>query len=277
MKGRALAVIVVVVLILVAGVGFLSVVNSVGAPAAQAAASPSATRTSPTAVPTQAPPTQVRWAIDRGPDAARPYLLELLYDNVATGFRIIDTSGQVSLRFPISGSGVFGSDSCVGRAERADKAVRFTYLLIDATTYEKFSADAATYRVEADSVAQQVVTLPLTDSGCRSSASASLPPIPTAVGFTLPSICAYAGSPVVGTGGSQWKFDCGSGANRDARGTLAPALTAQGWISCGVGLGNGTWIKDDLRLIASEGSGAASPDGLPMLTQPTRGIGTACG
>lgn len=274
---RGLAVIAIVVLVVVAGVGFLYVVRAVGAPPAQAAASTSATPTSPTVAATQAPPTQVRWAVDRGTDAARPYLLELLFDNVATGFRIIDASGQLSLKFPISGSGVFGSDSCVGRAERADKTVHFTYLVIDAPTYEKFLANAAAYRVEADSVAQQVVTLPLADSGCRSSASASLPPLPTVVGFTLPSTCAYVGSPVVGTGGSQWKFDCGSSANREARGTLAPAFTAQGWISCGVGLGNGTWMRNDLRLIVSEGSGVAAPAGLPMLTQPAPGVGTACG
>src|ERR1700694_722100 len=102
-------------------------------------------------------------------------------------------------------------------------------------------------------------------------------PSPTAVGFTLPAGCSYAGAPVVGTGGSQWKFDCGSAANDNARGALAPALAAQAWTSCGVGLGSGTWMKGDLRLIGAEGSGGPAPAGLPVLTQPTRGVGTACG
>lgn len=102
-------------------------------------------------------------------------------------------------------------------------------------------------------------------------------PTPTAVGFTLPSGCSYVGPPVVGTGGSQWQFDCGSAANNNARGTLAPAFAAQSWISCGGGLGSGTWMKGDLRLIVTEGSGGPAPAGLPTLTQPARGIQTACG
>lgn len=113
----------------------------------------------------------------------------------------------------------------------------------------------------------------------RGQPSPTIPPRPTttAVGFALPSGCAYAASPVVGTDGSQWKFDCGSTANRDARGTLAPAFMAQGWSACGVGLASGTWMKGDLRLIVTEGSGGAAPAGLPTLTQPARGIQTACG
>ncbi len=102
-------------------------------------------------------------------------------------------------------------------------------------------------------------------------------PSATAVGFALPVGCSYAGAPVVGTGGSQWKFDCGSAANNNARGTLAPAFAAQAWTSCGVGLGSGTWMKSDLRLIVSEGSGGPAPAGLPTLTQPALGVQTACG
>jgi hypothetical protein len=99
----------------------------------------------------------------------------------------------------------------------------------------------------------------------------------SAVGFTLPSGCSYAGSPVVGTGGSQWKFDCGGALNNNARGALAPAFVAQSWIGCGVGLGSGWWMKGDLRLIVTEGSGGPAPAGLPTLTQPARGVQTGCG
>lgn len=105
------------------------------------------------------------------------------------------------------------------------------------------------------------------------------PPRPTSIpiGFVLPATCSYVGAPVVGSDSSQWKFDCGAMANRDARGTLAPAFQQQGWSSCGVGLGNATWKKFDFRLTVSEGSGAAAPDGLPTLTQVGSTVQTACG
>ena len=97
------------------------------------------------------------------------------------------------------------------------------------------------------------------------------------VWFVLPAGCSLVGAPIVGSDYSQWQFDCGTAANRDARGTLAPALTQQGWTSCGVGLGSGTWKKGDLRLIVTEGSGVPGPSGFPTLTQPARPGGTACG
>jgi hypothetical protein len=86
-------------------------------------------------------------------------------------------------------------------------------------------------------------------------------------GFALPQGCAFVGRPAAGADGISvvWKVDCGATANRDARGTLAPAFTAQGWTLCGSGLANATWRKDVLRLTVSEGSGA--PGEYPMLTQ----------
>jgi hypothetical protein len=97
------------------------------------------------------------------------------------------------------------------------------------------------------------------------------------VGFVLPAGCSFVGSPVLGNDYSQWQFDCGATANRDARGTLAPAFTQQGWTSCGVGLGSATWMNGAMRLVVSEGSGVPGPSGLPTLTQPARAIQTACG
>ena len=106
-------------------------------------------------------------------------------------------------------------------------------------------------------------------------------PTPTSAtaptGFALPAGCAFVGSPVVGSGGTQWQFDCGSTANRDARGTLASAFTQQGWISCGAVTATATWMKGDLRLLVAEGAGGSGPNALPTLTQPAGPRGTACG
>lgn len=109
----------------------------------------------------------------------------------------------------------------------------------------------------------------------RCESVASIQPRPNA--FVLPHGCGYVGSPTVGTDYSAWQFDCGDGANHDARGALAYSFAQQGWTSCGVGLGSGTWKKGDLRLIVSEGSAVPGPSGLPTLKQPARPGGTACG
>jgi hypothetical protein len=109
----------------------------------------------------------------------------------------------------------------------------------------------------------------------RCDTSASVQPKPNA--FVLPPGCGYVGPATVGTDYSAWKFDCGEGANHDARGALAYSLTQQGWAGCGVGLGSASWMKGDLRLVVSEGSGAPGPGGLPILTQPARTVQTGCG
>ena len=108
----------------------------------------------------------------------------------------------------------------------------------------------------------------------------SLPgPTSTAVpnGFSLPAGCSFVGPPVVGTGGTQWQVDCGSAANRDARGTLAPAFASQGWSSCGAVTATATWMKGDLRLLVAEGAGGSGSNAFPTLTQPSGPRGTACG
>lgn len=69
------------------------------------------------------------------------------------------------------------------------------------------------------------------------------------------------------------KVDRGADANRNARGTLAPALTQQGWTSCGVGLGTASWAKGTARLFIAESS--MSPGDYPKLTQPVRPAATS--
>lgn len=110
-------------------------------------------------------------------------------------------------------------------------------------------------------------------AGCDT--AASIQPKPT--GFVLPLGCGFGGPPTVGTEYSAWKFDCGEGADHDARGALAYSLTQQGWTGCGVGLGSATWMRGDLRLVVSEGSAVSGPSGLPTLTQPARTVQTSCG
>ena len=129
---------------------------------------PSATITVTLATPEPlAPPTYVRWAVDRAGDAAGSYFLDLFYDGVATGFRVLDASGNVVLRLPIAGSGIFGPETCMVRARPSGKQVNATWMRIDAVGREHFEHDGATYRVEADTPGGRTLTLPLTDSGCR--------------------------------------------------------------------------------------------------------------
>ncbi len=114
-----------------------------------------------------APPTNVRWALDRTGDAAGSYFLDLFYDGVATAFRVIDASGNVVLRLPIAGSGIFGPETCMVRARPSGKEVNATWMRIDSVGREHFEHDGATYRVDADTPDGRTLTLPLTDSGCR--------------------------------------------------------------------------------------------------------------
>lgn len=112
-------------------------------------------------------PTYVRWAVDKSAVAERPYFLVLVYDGIATNFRVVEGSGNVVLRVPVAGSGIFGPETCAVRARTPGKTEGFTYLLVDAATLQRFTANASAYRIEADSVGGRTATVPLTDSGCR--------------------------------------------------------------------------------------------------------------
>ncbi len=90
---------------------------------------------------------------------------------------------------------------------------------------------------------------------------------PRPIGFTLPLGCAYIGQPVVGGDQNTWSFDCGW-ASRDARGSLASALTEQGWTSCGAATASASWAKGTGRIGVAEGGGPSGD--FPKLTQPAR-------
>jgi hypothetical protein len=96
--------------------------------------------------------------------------------------------------------------------------------------------------------------------------------LPAPAGFVLPQSCAYVVPPIVGIAQTDWKVDCGA-ANNDARGTLGPALAAQGWTSCGAGLAAERWRKNDLTLLVSESSLAAGD--YPRFSQPA-GVVSPC-
>jgi len=113
------------------------------------------------------PPTRVLWAIDRTGLADRPYFFELHYDGMASGFRVIDTSGQLVLQLPIAGSGVFGPETCLYTLDKDGKITNGTWRSIDDATYRDFVAFAASYRVEVDTIGYGTITLPLGDTGCR--------------------------------------------------------------------------------------------------------------
>jgi hypothetical protein len=87
------------------------------------------------------------------------------------------------------------------------------------------------------------------------------------ISFIMPLGCAYIGQALVSSDQATFNFDCGA-ASRDARGTLAPALTQQGWTSCGAVTATATWANGTHRLIIAEGSGSFGD--YPKLTQPAR-------
>ncbi|HEU5287734.1 MAG TPA: hypothetical protein VFV20_04975 [Candidatus Limnocylindria bacterium] len=110
------------------------------------------------------PPTYARWAIDQSADPSKR-LFVLFYDAPALGFRLLDAAGEVIVRVPIAGSGIFGPDTCVASAHRANEIT--TWAGVDEPTYRRILANIATYRLEADAVGGPTVTIPLSDSGCR--------------------------------------------------------------------------------------------------------------
>jgi hypothetical protein len=142
--------------------------NAPALTAATVSPTPSATIAATAGTPDPlAPPTYVRWGVDKSGDSARPYFLDLFYNGVATSFRVIDAAGKVVLQLPIAGSGIFGPETCIVRARPGGKEVNATWMLLDVVGREHFEHDGPTYRVEVDTVGGRTLTLPLTDSGCR--------------------------------------------------------------------------------------------------------------
>jgi hypothetical protein len=165
-RSRAVSACALLVAILVTSCGLQSARRIAPAsPSASRAAAPTKP-TFPTAI--IPAPTSVRWGIDSSGDPARPYLFELYFTGGAASFHIVDEAGQVVLRVPIAGSGIFGPDTCLARHTAKSSGWKGTWVSVDAVTYGQIVANSSRYRVEAEAInATGSVTLPLVDSGCR--------------------------------------------------------------------------------------------------------------
>jgi hypothetical protein len=91
---------------------------------------------------------------------------------------------------------------------------------------------------------------------------------PAPTGFVVPQTCAYVASPVVGVDQTDWWIDCGAANNSNARGTLGPVLSQQGWVLCASGLASAQWRKNALMLTIAESS--LAPGDYPRVTQFSR-------
>ena len=111
-------------------------------------------------------PTRLLWAIDHADQPGR-HLFEIHFDGSAMGFRVIDASGRQVLVVPIAGSGIFGPETCMVAATTGTGAA--TWVAVDEPTYQDLLANAATYRVEVETIGHGTITLPLVDTGCRRS------------------------------------------------------------------------------------------------------------
>jgi hypothetical protein len=112
-------------------------------------------------------PTRVRWAIDKGSpdDPAYRALLVLFYDGNAQGWQIVDSTGAEILRVPIAGSGIFGRDTCLVKAQQPNEIE--TWLALDQIAMERFIREYRGYRAVAQGIPSGSVTLELVDTGCR--------------------------------------------------------------------------------------------------------------
>lgn len=94
--------------------------------------------------------------------------------------------------------------------------------------------------------------------------------LPAPTGFVIPQTCAYVAPPIVGAEQTDWWIDCGATNNSNARGTLGPILSQQGWALCASGLASASWQKSGVMLGISESS--LAPGDYPRITQFIRVI-----
>jgi hypothetical protein len=209
------------------------------APATTPSSTPSATATAaptPSPTPTPAATTPTTVAVVCGT------ISDFVGDNAQTnGSFVLNSPGRASLKITIPAGRLGGSASgyvCIG--------------VLAGVPYPLF-----------DGFVPGGVRGLFVDAGTFPATMAS----PSPTGFTLPQACAYVVPPAVSTDQTDWKIDCGA-ANNNARGTLGPALTQQGWTSCGSGLATAQWRKNDVMLAIAESS--LAPGDYPRLTQLAR-------
>lgn len=146
--------------------------------------------------------------------------------------------------FPADASAISAADPLHAWTRSDDRQGSFS------TIYTTNDGGASWHRIDAEALHPTVV------------------PARTPDGLALPSRCryvAFADQPE----STSWQVDCG--ASNEARALLAPALTAAGWTSCGVSLGQALLHKDRNELGISE---TASPDDPITLVQRATASGT---
>lgn len=169
----------------------------------------------------------------------------------SVGLRILTVAADAAkTQFRLSGNGVASPDVGLGSVA----LIGGRLMAPDSGSIEAFNL--------TDFAVSAVVSCP----------PATVSPLP--IGCSVPAGCRFVAAPVVVAGGSEWRYDCGIVANRDARGVLADALTAQRWTLCASVTATATWGKGALRLLIAESSGA--PGDYPRLIQPTRPATTNC-
>ena len=73
-------------------------------------------------------------------------------------------------------------------------------------------------------------------------------------GFPLPGGCSVVDGPHERAAGFRvWSVDCATRKN-EARGLFGAVLSANGWMSCGVGLAKASWVKGGVLLAVHESS-----------------------
>lgn len=241
---RSLATLAVVLLIIVAGIALLYAVRA-QVPATVVSPTSSPTPTATVAIATSSP-LATSPATTIPPSSTRDLFCGVLAANTITsgqgsGPNTFELRPTTSVRTGTVGSARFGADSWVS----ADRPALGTYVCVWLTQGAPMGGFESQVRSGEPGYIAQI--------------------LPN--GFVLPQGCAYIGLPTADAEGLavSWKVDCGATANRNARGTLGPSFTQQGWVSCASGLASEIWRKDTSRLTVSEGSGA--PGEYPTLTQ----------
>ena len=102
---------------------------------------------------------------------------------------------------------------------------------------------------------------------CGTTAPSSTPsPVPTPEDVVLPAACHIVSATVTLTG-TDWRVDCGTEGNRNARATIGTALLASGWVSCGPAAATESWTKNGVLTVVSEASGVPGDD-IKMTQRP---------
>jgi photosystem II stability/assembly factor-like uncharacterized protein len=153
------------------------------------------------------------------------------------------------------------------RARLSVRAIVEAAIVIAAIT----SACAAPAAIAAPSATDSAASAPpatsLAPTSTRQAPPAESTPSVTGLPFTPPIGCT-----ATRVDAASWRLRCGDDRDRDARGTVVPALLRQGWHACGFGLASARFARDAFVVAIAEGSGVAG-EGFIVTVRP---IGADC-